>query len=117
MSDLPVVSYEGGVAGLPATKPGRGQKIDPNDSNVSGYASYLDGHHARTAGAVGSRKVYDYRYSFNGFATELSDAQASALASVPGVLTVTKDEVLSSDTSSTPAFLGLSDPGGLWDQL
>ena len=117
MSDLPVVSYEGGVAGLPATKPGRGQKIDPNDSNVSGYASYLDGHHARAVGAVGGRKVYDYRYSFNGFAAELSDAQASALAGEPGVLTVTKDEVLSSDTSSTPAFLGLSDPGGLWDQL
>src|SRR5262245_10223136 len=30
MSEVPVASYTGGTAGLRATKPGRGQKIDPN---------------------------------------------------------------------------------------
>jgi subtilisin family serine protease len=117
MADLPVVSYEGGVAGLAATKPGQGQKIDPNAPDVSSYAGYLDGQHDRAVGAVGGRKVYDYRYSINGFAAELSEAQAAAMASVAGVLTVTKDEEVVADTSSTPAFLGISDPGGLWDQL
>jgi subtilisin family serine protease len=117
MADLPVVSYEGGVPGLAATKPGRGQKIDPNAANVSSYAGYLDGQHNRALGAVGGRKVYDYRYSINGFAAELSEAQAAAMSSVAGVLTVTKDEEVIGDTSSTPAFLGISDPGGLWDQL
>src|SRR5574342_384137 len=38
MADLPVVSYEGGIAGLAATKPARGQKIDPNAGDVSAYA-------------------------------------------------------------------------------
>ena len=36
---------------------------------------------------------------------------------MPGILSVTKDELRQMDTSSTPAFLGLSDPGGLWEQL
>src|SRR5678816_2502580 len=71
MSDLPVVSYSGGVAGQAATKPGRGQKIDPNAPNVSSYVGYLDAQHDRAANAVGSRKVHDYRYTFNGFSAQL----------------------------------------------
>jgi len=34
MSEDPVVAYDGGVAGLKATKPARGQKIDPNAPSV-----------------------------------------------------------------------------------
>ena len=30
----PVVAYDGGVAGHPATKPGKGKKINPAASNV-----------------------------------------------------------------------------------
>src|SRR4030095_16554281 len=33
------------------------------------------------------------------------------------VVNVSKDEMRVLDTSSTPAFLGLFDPGGLWEQL
>ena len=117
MADQPVVSYTGGVAGLAPTKPGRGQKIDPNAPNVTGYTRFLDSQHDRANAAVGGRKVYDYRYSFNGFAADLSAEQAAAIESVAGVLTVTKDELQFADTSSTPAFLGLDAPGGLWDQL
>ena len=34
-----------------------------------------------------------------------------------GVLSVEKDVIVEMDTSSTPSFLGLDAPGGLWDQL
>jgi len=118
MAEQPAVSNTGGIAGQPATKPNRGQKIDPLSAAVVGYAGYLDQRHDQAlAGVGGARKVYDYHYSFNGFAAELSDAQAAALRAAPGVLNVSKDEEVFADTSSTPTFLGLNAPGGLWDQL
>ena len=118
MAEQPVVSYTGGIAGQPATKPNRGQKIDSLNAAVVGYAGYLDARHDQALAAVGgARKVYDYHYSFHGFAAELSDAQAAALRATPAVLSVSKDEEVFADTSSTPTFLGLNAPGGLWDQL
>ena len=118
MLEDPVVAYTGGIPGLRATEPSRGQKVDPNDPAVVRFASYLDGRHGDALSRVGGgRKIYDYRFTFNGFAAELSSAQAEALKSVPGVISVVKDEMVEADTSSTPTFLGLDAPGGLWDQL
>ena len=102
MADLPAGSYTGGVAGLPATKAPRGAKIDPNSPEVIGYGAFLQAQHDQTLAQVGgARKVYDYMYSFNGFAAELSEAQADALGGAPGVVAVTKDELRAGDTSST----------------
>ena len=115
MDDLPAGSYTGGVAGLPATKANRGNKIDPNSPTVAGYVAYLDGRHAEAVARVGGQKVRDYRYSFNGFAARLTEGQAEALRVTPGVLAVTKDELVTGDTASTPTFLGLDQAGGLWD--
>jgi subtilisin family serine protease len=117
MSDAPVVGYTGGIPGLQATKPQRGQKIDPLDPKVARYVSHLDSRHAAAATAVGAARVYDYRYSFNGFSAELTTAQAAQLAQRPDVLSVEKDELRHADTASTPTFLGLDAPGGLWSQL
>jgi len=117
LAEFPVSSYTGGQPGFAATKPGRGQKFDPNNPNVIGYAGFLDGRHTAALNRVGGRKVYDYRYAFNGFAAELTEAQAQALRNVEGVVAVTKNELVTMDTSSTPTFLGLDAPGGLWSQL
>jgi subtilisin family serine protease len=117
LAEFPVVAYTGGVPGFAATKAPRGQKINPNNPNVIGYAGYLDARHEAVLGRVGGRKVYDYRYSFNGFAAELTEGQAQALRAVEGVVAVTKDVLHDADTSSTPAFLGLDAPGGLWAAL
>ena len=114
----PAVAYAGGVPGLKATKPANGKKIDPADGDVVAYAAYLDSrHNDALSRAGGGRKLYDYHYSFNGFAAELTDGQAAALQRAAGTVVINKDELVSVDTSSTPKFLGLSDPGGLWDQL
>ncbi len=118
MVQAPVVAYGGGIAGYKATQPGRGRKIDPYNADVIKYVGYLDSRHNEALAAVGGgRKLYDYRYSYNGFAARLSEAQAEAMKKVAGVEAVSKDEIHHMDTSSTPTFLGLDAPGGLWSQL
>jgi len=117
MADSPVVAYNGNISGLKSTAPKNGQKIDPTSSDVTNYVAYLNGKHNDALSKVGGQKLYDYSYSFNGFAAKLTFEQANKLAAMDGVLAVSGDELQTVDTSSTPAFLGLTDPGGLWDQL
>ena len=118
LAEEPVVAYRGGIKGYPATRPRAGQKVDPNSPQVVNYKSYLESRYdAVLAGAGGGRKLYDYGYVFNGFAAELTAAQAAKLEATPGVLGVVKDHARTLDTSSTPTFLGLDAPGGLWNGL
>ena len=115
LAELPVSAYDGSIKGYAATKLRKGQKIDPNSPQVINYKSYLESRHDAVLGSVGGgKKLYSYGYVFNGFAADLSDAQAAKLRTTPGVLSVEKDVALELDTSTTPAFLGLSGPGGVW---
>jgi subtilisin family serine protease len=117
MIDAPVVGYQGDIPGLSATKPAQGQKINPFGQAVVRYVAYLQGRHDAALARVGGAKLYDYVYTFNGFAARLSPDQASKLSAVDGVLLVSPDELQTMDTSSTPSFLGLDAPSGLWEQL
>ena len=119
MQEDPVVAYKGGIPGLRATKPAKGKKINPNSPDVVKYVAHLDSrHNAALTSVGGGRKLYDYRYTYNGFTAELTEAQAAKLASTPGVVSVEADQTQYMDTSSTPTFLGLDAPGvGLWNQL
>jgi subtilisin family serine protease len=117
MLNDPVVAYNGGINGLRPTKPAPGTKINPNSPAVVAYVNYLDSRHNDALSRAGGQKLYDYRYSFNGFAARMTLAQANKMAGVDGVLAVTPDSLQTMDTSSTPTFLGLTDSGGLWEQL
>jgi subtilisin family serine protease len=118
MAAQPVVAYTGGIKGLAATAPAAGKKIDPLAADVVSYVTYLRGKQdAELAAAGGGKELYSYVYSFNGFAATLTAAQANKLAMDKDVLSVSPDERRDADTSSTPSFLGLNAPGGLWDQL
>jgi subtilisin family serine protease len=115
LAEQPVTAYSGGVQGYAATKPRQGQKINPNDPQVARYLGYLTSRQDSMLSAVGGgKKLYNYGYVFNGFAAELTEAQAQKLALTPGVLAVTKGELLKRDTATTPAFLGLTGNGGFW---
>ncbi len=115
MIDAPVVAYTGGLPGLPATAQPRGQKLNPTNGNVVRYAAYLDSRHNDVLSKAGGRKVYDYRYAFNGFSAVLTREQVAAVRATPGVLAVEKTQEVVMETATTPAFLGLKDPvDGLW---
>ncbi|MGH3712286.1 MAG: S8 family serine peptidase [Micromonosporaceae bacterium] len=117
MADPPVAAYTGGIAGLAATAPREGQKINRASTEVQRYAGYLDRRHNAVLGTVGgARKLYDYRYAFNGFAAYLTIDQAAELRANSAVISVEKTVEQSGDTATTPAFLGLTDAaqGGLW---
>ena len=118
MQDAPAVAYKGGVAGYKATAPKKGEKIDPLAPDVAKYVGYLKSKHDAALAKVGhGQKLYSYGFSINGFAAKLTPAQAAAMAKQDGVVAVSKDELMTADTSTTPASLGLTNPGGLWDQL
>jgi hypothetical protein len=111
----PLVAYDGGVAGIPATKPDRGEKVDAQSPAARRYTAHLQGDHANALAQVGgAEKLYDYSVTFNGFAADLTSAQAAKLEKVDGVVAVTEDEIRQPDTSTTPHFIGLDAPTGLW---
>ena len=62
MLDEPVAAYEGGTAGIPATKPAKGKKINDKEPNVVKYAGYLDGKHVGCRQEGRREKMYDYRF-------------------------------------------------------
>jgi hypothetical protein len=116
MAEDPVVAYNGGIQGLPATKPKKNEKINPQSQGVIRYADYLISRHdAALAKVGGGKKLYSYKYSFNGFAAELSKGQLSALRKQSGVISVTPDEMRTLDTISTPDMLDLQ--AGIWGEL
>src|SRR6186997_3137127 len=117
MTDDPVVAYKGGRAGFAATAPRQGEHANPNSAHVRRYQDFLNRSHAdalRAAGASGNGKFYDYTFSFNGFAAQLTPAQAARLAQQPNVVSVSKDELRQPMTDNTPIDLGLTGPDGLW---
>jgi subtilisin family serine protease len=117
MAADPAIAYEGDMRGLPATKPGKGGKINPNSAHVRKYVKFLEKEHnqaLRGASANVNDKVHDYVYAANGFSAILTAAEAAELARQPGVVRVMKDEMRYPTTDNSPEFLGLTDPAGPW---
>ncbi|CAN5351772.1 hypothetical protein BH24PSE2_BH24PSE2_19780 [soil metagenome] len=114
MAGNPLAGYDGRIAGMSATKPEKGAKLDMKTSAAKQYAAHLEARHDDVLSAVGGRKIYDYHVVFNGFAAALTDAQVEALKARPDVVNVWEDELLKPQTQSTPTFLGLTEPGSPW---
>jgi hypothetical protein len=109
LAQAPVLTSDGG--------PDAGERMDPKSAAVRDYVRELDASQRRVAAAVGAQPIHHYRFSFNGFAVRVDEAEAAQLRTMPGVLAVTRSEMLQLDTVTTPDFLGLSGTGGLWDDL
>ncbi|TDD25032.1 S8 family peptidase [Kribbella turkmenica] len=119
MAADPVVTYDGGVRGLPATKPAKGKKVDRRAPSVQRYVDYLEDQHTdalRAAGVPRADVTAEYAFALNGFAAELTRAEADAMAHQRGVVAVLEDELHQPQTDSSPQFLGLTDSGGAYDR-
>ena len=60
-----------------------------------------------TLAAPDAKKIYSYRYGFNGFAAQMTATQAHRLENMPEVLHVWEDEIRPLATNFSPSFLGL----------
>jgi len=114
----PVVAYEGGIKGLAATKPGKGNKINPNSKNVKKYVQHLEANHDEALASVtaAGAKVYSYKYAFNGFAARMTAADAEALKGRDDVVNVWEDEILQLHTDNSPTYIGLTEGGDAWSK-
>ena len=115
----PLATYTGNVAGIPATKPADGAKLNPRAWNYGAYRNYLRAQRSTVmqhASVDSSKKLRDYDVAFNGFAARLTKTEAARLESTPGVVKVWKNTIHHIDTISTPSFLGLDGPNGVWQQ-
>lgn len=114
----PLAVYDGGVAGIPATKPADGRRIDLSSSAARRYRAYLRQQQDRAAARVGARPQKRYVVGVAAFTAELTGQQARTLAKSPGVLGVSKDTMrkLTDDRNSVD-YLRLSGRNGVWADL
>ena len=116
LDDEPAATYDGGVAGLPATE-AKGKQLNARSAPVQDYAQYLEGKQDDAAAAVGASVDQSYTVTLNGFSATLDPTQAKAIAHQNGVLALVPDELAHPDAVPSTSFLRLDGPGGVWDQI
>ena len=117
MANDPAISYEGDLAGLAATKPGKGGKINPNSAHVRKYQKFLRASQDESLASASvdqSARVHSYTIAISGYSAFLTEEQARAIKAQAGVLKVMKDVMRYPDTDASGEFLGLTDEGGAY---
>ncbi|WP_157410873.1 S8 family peptidase [Actinoplanes rectilineatus] len=114
LSGEPLATYDGGVPGIPATRPGEGARLDGRTAAAGEYRAYLGEQRATVLRASGVTAGATMDTAFNGFAAELTAADVSRLRATDGVAAVLPDRRVTIHTSNTSSYLGLSGRTGLW---
>ncbi|MEU7907406.1 S8 family serine peptidase [Actinoplanes sp. NPDC049118] len=125
LAGVPLASYEGGVSGIPATKPDEGERLDSDTWNYRAYREHLRARRDAVTdkAGLGKKVVADYDTVFNGFAATLTAQQAAKLDDTPGVVQVWRNEIVRAQSApqpaaaqpaSAPAALGLDGTDGVW---
>lgn len=117
MADDPLVSYQGDLTDYPATKPGKGGKINPKSAHVRKYQKFLEASHARSladAGVDQNARIHNYTFALNGYSAILTQDELKSIERQAGVVRVIEDTMRYPETDSSPAFLGLDVDGGAW---
>ena len=119
-STPPLALYGGGIAGLAATNPAaRGEpRLKPDSAASLAYLQYLRNERAALLSAVATvlgRQVNptrQYNVALNGFAVQLTAAEAGRVAALPGVASVQRNQNLETLTDAGPAWMNADD---IWD--
>jgi subtilisin family serine protease len=117
MEGLPIAVYDGSIDGYEATKPGKGGKVNPNSAHVRKYEKFLRTNQKASLDAAGvdqGAMIHSYAYGMNGYSAVLTEAEVKEIEGQADVVKVLEDVMRQPDTDSSPAFLGLTDPGGAW---
>ena len=113
LKDDSLASYDGGVAGLPATSPkaSGSRRLDPSSADSKKYLSYLDGKisafESRTKGRSPRAKVTQrLDVVVGGVGLVLPAADVAKVAADPAVAAVYLDKLEQPLTNVTPQFIG-----------
>lgn len=120
LDEPPIARYTGGIAGLAATAPEAtgADRLDVATAASRAYRAHLEARQAAvltaaTAAIGRSLDVFgSYTVTLNGFAAEMSAAEAEAIAGLPGVARVGPDENRYLQTDNGPEWIGAP---GVWD--
>ena len=116
--DQAAATYDGGVRGFAPTTPPEGEQLNPRRQAVQNYTDYLAGQQDDVAASVGAKVTYSYTLASNGFAANLTAAQAVELSANKAVASLVHDELkqITAAQRSTE-FLGLEGAGGVWESI
>ncbi|MFH8728917.1 protease inhibitor I9 family protein [Streptomyces termitum] len=114
----PLVTYDGGVGDLPATKPAEGGKLDVASAAAKRYRTHLTDQQTRVAEKVGATVRQHYAVTTNTFSARLDARQLVRLAHTGSVVHIAPDRFHhATDDRNSTDFLGLSGRKGLWKAL
>lgn len=118
LADQPLVTYDGSIADIPATRPTAGKRLDVTATNAKRYRTHLVDEQTRVAKKVGATVRQHYAVTTNTFSAQLNARQLLRLAATHGVTKITPDKLHhATDDKSSTDFLGLSGRKGLWAAL
>ncbi len=110
-------TYQGGDNGFAPTKPNEGKQLNAQNRSVESYSDYLAAQQEDVAASAGATIDYSYTLALNGFAADLTAAQAMQLALNKNVVALAPDELRHITAVPSTTFLGLDGPDGVWSKV
>ncbi|MFB7101381.1 protease inhibitor I9 family protein [Streptomyces hydrogenans] len=102
LADEPLVTYDGGVGDLPATKPAQGGKLDVASAAAQRYRAHLTDQQTRVAKKVGATVRQHYAVTTNTFSARLDARQLVRLARTGSVVHIAPDRFHHATDDRTP---------------
>ncbi|MET9302461.1 MULTISPECIES: S8 family serine peptidase [Micromonospora] len=118
LTEKPLATYEGGVAGIAATRAAKGGKVDVGSPAARRYRDHLTSRHREVARNVGAQARRSNYVVSNSFVADLTPAQAARLQLSGDVLSVSPNKVYTTtDDRNSVDFLKLSGRDGVWSKV